>query len=121
LKASAVQQELARNLATHPVNPKLIAQRFVIDGRSIFLNASGGVIDVEQNQADPLNGVLLAQNGSLIYYVTMVNDVYAYFLTGTKNGGILPKPTQFPTSAADLTKITTFASAHGKTFPIPTP
>lgn len=73
------------------------------------------MIDIEEGQAD--DGLVLAQNGSLIYYATIVNDVYAYFLTGTKNGGILPKPTQFPTTVADLGKITTFASAHDKTFP----
>src|ERR1700722_16297946 len=49
----------------------------------------------------------------------MRNDVYAYFLTGTKDGGITPAPTQFPTTAGDLSKITAFASAHGKVFPDP--
>jgi hypothetical protein len=94
-----------------------IAQKFIINGHPIFLGPFGAVIDTEEGQAD--GGVLEAQNGSLVYYATMVNDVYAYFLTGTKDGGILPKPTQFPTSATDLAKITTFASAHGKTFPDP--
>jgi hypothetical protein len=106
-----------QKLLPQPVNPKLVAQKFTINGRVIFLNVNGGVIDTEEGQAD--DGVLIAQNGSLIYYVTMVNDVMAYFLTGTKDGGIVPTPTQFPTTASDLSKITTFASAHGKTFPDP--
>src|SRR5207249_3386854 len=63
--------------------------------------------------------VLLAQNGSLVYYASMVNDVYAYFTTGTKNGGITPTPTRFPTTLADLNKITAFAQLHGKSFPDP--
>jgi hypothetical protein len=134
------QQELEKPLAMHPqmaptaahvqtlqkltpaaVEPKQIAQKFVINGRNIFLNVNGGVIDTEEGQAD--DGVLVAQNGSLIYYVTMVNDVMAYFLTGTKDGGITPTPTQFPTTQTELTKIVNFASAaappNNKTFPDP--
>lgn len=84
----------------------------------IFLDSAGNVIDVEQGQAGG-GDVLQAQNGSLVYYVTMVNDVYAYFLTGTKNGGITPAPTQFPTTPVDLNKIVAFAAAHGKTFTDP--
>lgn len=94
-----------------------IVQRFMIDRIPVFLDASGNVIDTEVGQAD--GGVLLAQNGSLIYYITSVNDVYAYFLTGTKNGGITPKPTQFPTTPASLAKVTAFAATKGKTFPDP--
>jgi hypothetical protein len=103
------RKELAAPLASNT------ATRFMINKIPIFVDPSLNVIDTEEGQAD--DGVLLAQSGSLVYYATMVNDVFAYFLTGTKNGGILPKPTQFPTTAADLAKITTFASGHGKTFP----
>jgi hypothetical protein len=104
---------IASNLATRVIT----AQKFFINGNPIFVDPFGNVIDVEQGQAD--GGVLETQNGSLIYYATIVNDVYAYFLTGTKNGGITPAPTQFPTTQADLNKITAFATAHGKTFPDP--
>jgi hypothetical protein len=93
-----------------------IAQKFIIDGKPVFLDGAGNVIDTEEGQAD--GGVLESQNGSLIYYATMVNDVYAYFLTGVKDGAITPG-TKFPTSAADLAQVTTFATAHGKTFPDP--
>ena len=106
-----------RQLPPRAVDSRFIAQNFVINRIPIFLNVNGGVIDTEEGQAD--DGVLLSQNGSLIYYVTMVNDVMAYFLTATKNGTFTPPPTQFPTTAADLAKITTFATAHGKTFPDP--
>jgi hypothetical protein len=91
----------------------ITVQRFVINGRPIFLDPNGNVIDSEEGQAD--NGVLIAQTGSLVYYVTMVNDVYAYFLTGTKDGQINTN-NQFPTTQSDLNQITTFAAAHGKTF-----
>lgn len=118
LKATAAEQAQLKALASHPIDSKLIAQKFMVNGKTIFLNTSGGQIDVEQGQAD--DGVLIAQNGSLIYYVTMVNDVYAYFLTGTKNGGITPAPTQFPTNGNDLAKIVNFAqTSKGVTFPDP--
>lgn len=105
------------------IRPQLIkrqftVQRFLINRTPIFLDLSGNVVDVEEGQAGG-DGVLEAQNGSLVYYAIHVNDVYAYFLTGTKDGGITPAPTKFPTSAADLSKITAFAAAHGKTFPDP--
>jgi hypothetical protein len=92
-------------------------QKFMIGKRAFFFDSFGNVIDTEEGQAD--GGVLLAQNGSLIYYNTTVNDVYAYFLTGAKNGGILPMPTKFPTTQSDLNKIVAFAAAHGRTFPDP--
>jgi hypothetical protein len=119
MKPTAAHVITLKRLLPRPVNKKLIAQKFTIDGRNIFLNINGGVIDTEEGQADFPPSVLLTQNGSLIYYVSMVNDVMAYFLTGTKDGGITPTPTQFPTTSTDLAKITTFASAHGKTFPDP--
>ncbi len=47
--------------------------------------------------------VLVTQDCRLVYYLIQVNDVYAYFLTGYKNG-IIPA-TEFPTGEADLTMI----------------
>ena len=90
-----------------------------IGDRRTDLRSYGGVgnlIEVEQGQAD--GAVLESQNSSLIYYGIMVNDVYAYFLTGQKDGQILhgvARP-QFPTTMADLNAITSFASAHGASF-----
>ena len=110
-----------RPLIRQELDQDRIVQKFMIEKTPIFLNSSGNVIDVEQGQAGG-DAVLQARNGSLVYYVTMVNDVYAYFLTGTKSGGITPTPTQFPTSQADLNKIIAFAANAGpnaKTFPDP--
>jgi hypothetical protein len=93
-------------------------QKFIINKIPIFFDWFGNVIDTEEGQAGG-GEALLAQNGSLVYYTTTVNDVFAYFLTGAKNGGITPMPTKFPTTQADLNKVIAFASAHGKTFPDP--
>ncbi|HMD16968.1 MAG TPA: hypothetical protein VKH18_09895 [Terriglobales bacterium] len=103
------------------VNEMVVAQRFLIDGFPIFIDPSLAVIDVEQGEAVGSalgSAVLEAQTsagGSLVYYATIVNDVYAYFATGVKDGAI--SATQFPTAGSDLSNITSFATAHGKTFP----
>jgi hypothetical protein len=106
-----------------------VAQKFIVDGIPIFIDPSLAVIDVEQGQAD--NGVLEAQlpGGSLVYFATIVNDVYAYYLTAvgdhaislTGDGICTPSAGAacFPTTQAQLNQITAFASAHGKTFPDP--
>ncbi|HEV2690195.1 MAG TPA: hypothetical protein VGV35_16670 [Bryobacteraceae bacterium] len=102
--------------SAEPRSSNGLVQKFVIDKISIFIDPSLAVIDVEQGQADA--GVLEAQaaaNGSLVYYATMVNDVYAYFLTGVKDGAIVTTtPNQFPTTLADLNNTIAFATAHGK-------
>jgi hypothetical protein len=100
------------------LNKSLIAQKFVINKIAFFLDPFGNIIDTEEGQAGGGES-LLAQNGSLIFYTTTVNDVYAYFATGTKNGGITPAPTKFPTTQAELNKIIAFAATKGKTFPDP--
>ena len=87
----------------------------MINGRTVFLDAQGRVIDTEHGQADLT--VLMAQNGKLVYYALQANDVFAYFLTGAKTGKITPAPTQFPTTVDELNKIKDFALANGKTLP----
>jgi len=109
--------------APKPVIPRdlvgaRVVQKMVIGGVPIFIDSAGNVVPTEQGQAGG-GDVLMAQNGSLVYYTIEVNDVYAYFLTGTKDGGITPKPTQFPTTQAALNQIIAFAKAHGETFPDP--
>jgi hypothetical protein len=120
--SGAVAEDQGKNVNkdvkdTDTRDKSLFAQKFLIDRVPIFLDQSLAVIDVEQGQAGD-NSVLEAQtaaNGSLIYYATMVNDVYAYFLTGAKHGAITTVPAnQFPTTTADLNHTLTFAAAHGK-------
>jgi hypothetical protein len=97
------------NLRTSP-----IVQRITVDDVSVFLSPSGDDGDLGTGQGTT-DGVLMAQGGSLVYYMISVNDVYAYFMTGTKGGGITPQPTQFPTTQTELDQITQFANAKGKT------
>ena len=63
--------------------------------------------------------VLMARNKSLVYYVTQVNDVYAYFRTGQKTHEIAVDPLKFPITSDALKKITDFAGRRGITFPHP--
>ncbi|MGA9644182.1 MAG: hypothetical protein WBQ72_22485 [Terriglobales bacterium] len=113
-----IRPEAKAQIGNAEIPTMITAQKFIIDGIPIFIDPSLEVIDVEQGEAD--SGVLEAQSsagGSLVYYATIVNDVYAYYATGVKDGTI--SSTQFPTSAGDLSNITSFAAAHGKTFPDP--
>jgi hypothetical protein len=110
-------EELAvrtRSLVT-TLNKFPVAEKFIVNRSPIFVNFNTGtVVPVEQGQAD--GSVLIAHNGSLVYFATIVNDVYAYYLTGRKGGAIgptWPTPGQFPVSQAALNQITGFA---GKTF-----
>jgi len=100
------------------VDQRNLVLSFKIKGKLFFLDQNGNTIDVEQGQAGT-SAVLMAQNGSLVYFASMVNDVFAYLLTGTKNGDITPTPTQFPTTQSQLDQIVDFAADHGRTFPDP--
>lgn len=104
-------------LMRQDIKKENLAQRFTINNKIVFFDFFGNVIETEEGQAD--GGALLSQGGRLIYYITMVNDVFAYMRTGAETGGITPKPTKFPTTQAQLDKITAFAATKGKTFPDP--
>lgn len=90
-----------------------LVQKFIVNGRPVFLDLNGNVIDVEQGQAGD-GAVLMAQNGSLVYYITIANDVYAYFRT--MQGTSVPAGTKFPTNQTGLNSVIAFAALHGKTF-----
>lgn len=114
-----LKTEEIRNPAIVKANPQLLkgldptrtVRKFVFDRHIIFVNLSGNVVEVEQGQAD--SSVLLSQSNNLVYYAAIVNDVYAYFLSGNGIPNGIPAQTQFPTSQPVLTLIQTYASAHG--------
>ncbi len=95
------------------------ARKFIVHGFPIFVDGAGNVIDVEPGQAD--DGVLLSQNGSLIYYITVVNDVFAYHRT-MQGAAVIPDgtPLKFPMTMSDANAVKAFAAMHGHTIVDPT-
>jgi hypothetical protein len=86
----------------------LRANTVMVNGRPRLVTTSGAVIETEEGQAG--GGALMAQNGSLVFYLLQVNDVWAYFNTAmTDNKLTNPTPTTFPTTGAALGQITTVA------------
>jgi hypothetical protein len=99
---------LGRNIVQPFTVPVL--RPFAFGHITVFLDSSGNPVDVEEGQAVS-NGALISQGGSLVYYLTSVNDEYAYFWKGITSGGISTTPALFPTTQADLDNITRFATA----------
>lgn len=95
-------------------NASVVANKVVLNGLSIFIDLKGNVIDVEPGQAD--DGVLLSQNGSLIYYITVANDVFAYHRT-MQGAAVIPITTnlRFPQTNADANAVKAFAAGKGHT------
>lgn len=95
-------------------NTAIQARKIIINHIPIFIDPQGNVIDVEPGQAD--NGVLLSQNGSLIYYITVTNDLYAYHRS-MHGAAVIPPTTtlDFPLTAADASAVVTFAASKGHT------
>jgi hypothetical protein len=87
-----------------------LVQKIPIDKRFVLLDLFGHFTETEQGQAD--GGVLMAQNGSLVYYALIVNNVFALYRT--MQGATVPAGTRFPLTQSDLNTITAFATAHGQ-------
>lgn len=58
------------------------------------------------------NDTLLSLKGSLVYFATHANDVYAWFNTAVTNGAI-SQNAAFPTTQAELASILAYASQNG--------
>jgi len=82
------------------------------NGQRFFLDVSGRAVAAQPGQAD--DHVLMAQGDRLVNYMIHVNDVYAYFLTGTRNHKLDLKV--FPTSRPELNLIKKYARDHGLAF-----
>ena len=94
----------------HTKNAQNIVQEFVSNsGKHVFLDANGNKIESESGQAT--GDLLVAQNGSIVYYITFVNDMYAYFVTGARTGGI-SDTLEFPTTSGARDTICNFARAY---------
>ena len=98
------------------VEHAILARKLIFPGGPIFTDLNGNVIDVEPGQAD--SGVLLSQNKSLIYYITVVNDLYAYHRT-MQGPADIPQTDSttivFPMTSADAAAVKTFAATKGHT------
>jgi hypothetical protein len=89
-------------------NPENVVHAFATGKGEIFLDENGNMLkDVKQATSD----ALMSQTGSLVYYITMVNDMYAYFLSAAKNGYM--SGTRFPTTASARDSILAYARKKG--------
>ena len=66
-------------------------------------------VDSEEGQAT--GDALMSKDSALVYYITMVNDVYAEFLAAVNAGKMEGK--QFPTTQAELDVIVNYAKENG--------
>ncbi len=121
LTALSVTSERAQIAAA--LTAKNVLIQVITKTGPVFVEAGTGIVEgLEPGQAGRSSGVLISQNNSVIYYETLVNDVYAWYLTGRKtpggiaplyNGNVAATYGLFPTTAADLQSITNFSSTHG--------
>ncbi len=91
----------------------LLVREFMVDKTPVFVDTAGNVVNVEEGQANT-EGVLVTQSNSFIYYETIVNDVFAYYLTGVKNNQI--KSNRFPTTQPELDQVTAVAGKSSVVF-----
>ena len=87
-----------------------LVDKLVFKDKFVLLDLFGHFVRTEQGQAD--GGVLMAQNGSLVYYALTVNNVFALYRT--MQGATVPAGTKFPLTQPDLNAVIAFATANGR-------
>ena len=91
------------------IKNSLVAE-IIVNQKHFFLDGGGSFHEVEQGQSQ--GEVLVAQNGSLVYYTLSVNNVYMLFRTMQ---GASPSSTlKFPTTQTALNSVSAFAVAHNR-------
>jgi hypothetical protein len=98
---------------SHKVNRKNVVEEFLAGTKPIFLDADGNQVQTEAGQAT--GDVLMDQHGSLVYYLSLVNDVYAWYLTASKNG-YMPD-NEFPTKQTTRDSICAYARMNHAILP----
>jgi len=97
----------------HKVAQNRIVEEFEVGGKKVFIDTAGDEHTISVGQATG-NVLIAAQNNSIVYYVMMVNDVYAYYITAAK---AVPKPPfikdLFPTTAEERDNICAYAGKRG--------
>jgi len=96
--------------ALGPFDKTELIQRLNVSQAVLSLDLFGSFPETEQGMAD--GNVLMAQNGSLVYYALTVNNVFALYRTML--GASVPAGTKFPVTQADLDAITNFAAMNGQ-------
>ncbi|MFN0213313.1 MAG: hypothetical protein ACKVT2_03590 [Saprospiraceae bacterium] len=86
------------------------------NGKPTIIDNNGNLVESEEGQAGGSHG-LMSQAGSIVYYITMVNDVFAVYLSAAKSKQM--SGLQFPTTAAQRDSIVAIATANGITIPDP--
>ncbi len=116
----AIFKDLAGKVILNPkalTNAKgRVAQAFTATNGQTVLLGPNGVVESEEGQAGGSHG-LMSQNGSIVYYVTMVNDVFAVYLSAAKTNQM--SNLRFPTTAAQRDSIVALATANGINLPDP--
>ena len=98
----------------HFTHPERVLHAFKTAAGVIFLDDHFRPKNTYLDQAT--GDALMAQDGSLVYYITFVNDVYAYYLTAVKDHHAISGVT-FPTDSLTRDSIVAYAASHG--FPSP--
>jgi hypothetical protein len=92
-----------------------------LDGKaapnSFLLRSAKPDEEIEEAGQAGGGGVLMSQNKSVVYYGIHVNDVYAYFLTGQKNGAI--KASAFPDTTASIQAVKDYVKTLKGVAPLP--
>src|SRR5262249_10728087 len=84
----------------------LADETVTVDGVQRLVTTAGDVVEIGQAGT---GAALVTRSNDLVYYLLQVNDVFAYFRTGSMYGKFSPAPTQFPSEATLLGKITDVA------------
>lgn len=104
------------------VSPKVNGKRTLIPHEkgkliSVVANAQKNDPRVDTEEGQATDDVLMSQKKSLVYYISMVNDVYAQFLTGAKNDSL--SGNEFPTTKGAMDSIVSYAKNQGVTLKNP--
>ncbi len=100
------------------LDEKTTVQQFVFNSTSFSLSSLDTIPVIivpslgQASLSANTKNILMARNGSFVYYNIMVNDIYAVFSTMVTNGA-LSNMTKFPTTQAELDVIKAYASDHG--------
>jgi len=94
-------------------NPGHVLHGFNTPGGTVFLDNNAKPIDSYINQAT--GDELMARNGSLVYYITFVNDMYAFYRSAVSdiNSKYHMSGVHFPTDSLSRDSIIAYARSIG--------